>query len=87
MIIFFLLNWLFPVKIKKFKLFNNYNKLYAIGVDNTTSSYAFSTFAAATALDWVANDALFFGKGYSNTSNPRIISNGQITNFHHSPLK
>jgi hypothetical protein len=57
---------------------NNYNKLYSIGVDNTTSSYAFSTFAAATAIDWVANDALFFGKGYLNTSNPRIISNGQL---------
>jgi hypothetical protein len=57
---------------------NNYNKLYSIGVDNFTSSYAFSTFAGATALDWLANDSLFTGKGYLNTSNPRIISNGQL---------
>ena len=59
---------------------SGYSKLYQIGNDTSTGSYAFTTFAGITQLDWSLDDSLVFGNGYNTSSYPRIISNGKILN-------
>ncbi len=57
---------------------NEYMKVWSAGNDLPVTGYAFNSMSKQDASDWKLKDAGFFGNGYESTSNPRIISNGQV---------
>jgi hypothetical protein len=54
----------------------SYKYAWAIGATGATGYATFVPIAGTSFQDWITNDLLFWGNGFSSSSSPRIISQG-----------